>query len=63
MTSATGTVKFGAEKVAAGALIAVQVVPEAAAAEPGAPTPTAIVEVGNVTDSIGKALEFVWRTK
>jgi hypothetical protein len=59
----SGTVSVGEEKVAAGVEIAAQLVPEAAAAAPGVPTPTAIVEVGKATDSIGKAAEVVRRIR
>jgi hypothetical protein len=58
-----GTVRVGEEKVAAGVEIAAQLVPSAAAAAPGVPTETLIVEVGKATDSIGKAAELVRRTR
>jgi hypothetical protein len=58
-----GTVRVGDEKVAAGVEIAAQLVPSAAAAAPGVPTETLIVEVGKATDSIGKAAELVRRTR
>jgi hypothetical protein len=58
-----GTVSVGDEKVAAGVEIAAQLVPSAAAAAPGVPTETLIVEVGKSTDSIGKSPRPVERTR
>jgi hypothetical protein len=58
-----GTVRVGEEKVAAGVEMAAQLVPSAAAAAPGVPTETLIVEVGKATDSIGKSPRPVERTR
>ena len=58
-----GTVSVGEDQEAAGVDRADQVVPEAAAVEPGVPTATVIEEEGKSMDSIGKSPRPVRRTR